>query len=207
MHARSSANSRPGLAGRFTRMCLEIGLYRHGWALPAALLLALLCYGLVYWQLLPRSEAVNSLRAEWASTALIHGRLAAPATAALGADTSAALLAVLRGAEPVPSQMRRVSALADSLGITLPKGQYGEVKGADGALQQTEAVLSFVTDYPRARKFTEALLLDFPQLSIDRFSIEREQVQGSQARVHLHISLWRWADGPAKESSMPEKQP
>lgn len=186
------------------RLRAEVWLHRHGWALPAAVLALLAAAAVLLTDVQPAQQRLDGLRAE--RRAVLTPAPAVPARPAVAAAPQAdpepgqAVRALLSRAEGNAAQVRRIAAIARAHGIGLPRAQYHTSRQAPSGIEHTDITLSFVSGYPQARSFIEAVLRDLPNASVDRIAIERDQALGSEAEVTLRLTLWRWPPAATREA-------
>ncbi len=186
------ASARPGWP---TRLSAEVWLHRHGWALPAIALLAMIAGALAVLQIGPAQRESDLLSAQLQSTRA--RALPAPAVVEpMVPEPGQQLRNTLGNADAGPSQVKQIVEIARLHGIKLPRAQYAKSRQAPSGIEHTDITFSFVAAYPRTRDFVEDVLRALPNASVDRLSFERDQAQGADTEVTLRLTLWRWPAAP-----------
>ena len=172
------------------RIQAQIMLWRHGWAWPAALLLALLA-GSVHWLVLqPARAALAATQAELGREQSAARPQAAPAEPLSETQQLGALQAALRSSPEPAELVRRMAALAQAEQITLPQSEYQQQIHGATQVVQVHVTQPVRASYPQLRRYIEAVLRTIPNASLDQVAARRDNVGQSQLEVRLRWSLW-----------------
>ena len=176
------------------RLTAEVGLWRAGWGLPAAVLLAIA--GALVWALavLPQRH----LRAELDARSLRLASEPAPAMPRSGTDLQWQAWQQLRAGLPVePSADRllaRMLALARAHGVSLEQADFQYRPDPEMQWLQLTALVPIRGPYPAARRFLEATLREHPHVALDEITFKRDHAGASQPEVVARFSAWFQAE-------------
>lgn len=180
------------------RLWLEILLWRHGLVWPGvlALLVAVLALWLVLLpsgahQLAQAQAEVQRLQSGQAVLALSPAERAGQEDAALVAELDRVALSE----QEVSEVLRRLGRIAQSKGLTLTETDFQATGEGLGGLRRLQLTLPLRAAYPQVRQFVEAVLLEFPGVSVDQMLLKRESVGQRQGEIRLRLSIWT---NPAK---------
>ncbi len=176
------------------RLGLEIAIWRHGlvWSIVLALWLAVL---VLWFGVLPGNERqLAAVQSQWRE--LQAGRGLRP-TLRPGADADqqdAMLVSELdrvslaeRDVSPV---LRRLARIAQSKGLSLTETDFQASGEGMGGLRRLQLTFPLRASYPQVRQFVEAVLLEFPGVSVDQMLIKRDSVRQGRGEISLLLSLW-----------------
>lgn len=180
------------------RLRLEILLWRHGviWLGVLALLLA----ALLLWVAVLPGGAQQLAQAQAELLALQSGqavRTVSPSERAGQQDLAlvAELDRVVLSEPEVSEVLRRLGRIAQSKGLTLTETDFQATGEGLGGLRRLQLTLPLRAAYPQVREFVEAVLLEFPGVSVDQMLLKRESVGQRQGEIRLRLSIWT---NPAK---------
>jgi hypothetical protein len=180
------------------RTHLQILLWRHGWAGPAAMLLAVAA-GATHWMVLQplraRVVAAQTELAQEQSTATAKKRVIEEPLSE--GQELAALQAVLRGAPEPAELVRRMAALAQAEQITLQQSDYQQQVHATTRLVQIHVTQPVKASYPQLRRYIESVLRTIPNASLDQVAARRDNVGQAQLEARLRWTFWIQKDSPA----------
>lgn len=178
------------------RTRMQILLWRHGWAWPAAAVLASVAGALHWMALQPLRATLAAAHAELAHTLSAASAKHAPVEAVSEEQTLAALQAVLR-ASPEPAELvRKMAALAQAEQIALHQGEYQQQQHATTRLVQVHVTQPVRATYPQLRAYVESVLRNLPNASLDQVAARRENVGQGQLEARLRWSFWIQKDAP-----------
>lgn len=182
------------------RLWLEILLWRHGLIWPGVLVL--LVAALALWLVLLPGGAQQLAQARADLQRLQSGQVVlALSPAERAGQEDAALVAELdRVALPeqeVSEVLRRLGRIAQSKGLTLTETDFQATGEGLGGLRRLQLTLPLRAAYPQVRQFVEAVLLEFPGVSVDQMLLKRESVGQRQGEIRLRLSIWT---NPAKSA-------
>lgn len=180
------------------RLWLEILLWRHGLVWPGVL--ALLVAVLALWLVLLPSGAQRLVQAQAEVQRLRSGQtVLALSPAERAGQEDAALVAeldrVALSEQEVSEVLRRLGRIAQSKGLTLTETDFQATGEGLGGLRRLQLTLPLRAAYPQVRQFLEAVLLEFPGVSVDQMLLKRESVGQRQGEIRLRLSIWT---NPAK---------
>ena len=220
----STGATRPGWRAR-----LDVALWRHGLAWPAAGLLLLSALVLELWQVRglqarlddtlaqtqAQTQTQNEAQAAAASQARADtlagtGAARSPRTGGLASPANLAALGSALGPADADAAaaLGRLSALARRHGIDLSQGQYQTSSDPQGGLQRLQITLPAQAGYGQARAFVQDLLLALPQASLDQLELKRNGRTDAQLAMLLKLSLWHLAQPlPDAAGRRPEARP
>ncbi|QKO21082.1 GspMb/PilO family protein [Rhodoferax sp. BAB1] len=180
------------------RLWLEILLWRHGLIWPGVLVL--LVAALALWLVLLPGGAQQLAQARAELQRLQSGQLVlALSTAERTGQEDAVLVAALDrvalSEQEVSEVLRRLGRIAQSKGLTLTETDFQATGEGLGGLRRLQLTLPLRAAYPQVRQFVEAVLLEFPGVSVDQMLLKRESVGQRQGEIRLRLSIWT---NPAK---------
>ncbi|UXH76060.1 GspMb/PilO family protein [Roseateles amylovorans] len=170
------------------RLRLEIALWRHGWL---ALVGPLLCAAaLLGWWLVVRPDGLALAQ----STRQLQAPPAPVAAPAQRVRNDAlrwqALQETLRAAPAHDQLMRQWTDLAKAHQVRWRQTQFQTAFEPQTGTQRIKVVLPVTAAYPKLRAFTEALLRDSPNVSLDQMHFERRNTLLDQVETHISLSIW-----------------
>lgn len=180
------------------RLWLEILLWRHGLIWPGVLVL--LVAALALWLVLLPGGAQQLAQARAELQRLQSGQVVlalspAERTGQEDAALVAALDRVALSEQEVSEVLRRLGRIAQSKGLTLTETDFQATGEGLGGLRRLQLTLPLRAAYPQVRQFVEAVLLEFPGVSVDQMLLKRESVGQRQGEIRLRLSIWT---NPAK---------
>jgi hypothetical protein len=182
------------------RVKAQIVLWRHGWAWPLALFVAVIT-GAAYWMVLQPARA--ALVATQAELGREQSASAKTKTVEPPSETQqlTALSAALRASPPPAELVRRMAALAQAEQIALPQGEYQQQVHGSTQVVQVHVTQAVRASYPQLRRYIESVLRTIPNASLDQVAARRENVGQAQLEVRLRWSLWMQPTSAAAPSS------
>jgi hypothetical protein len=186
------------------RLWVEILLWRHGavWLGVLALLLA----ALVLWlavlpngaqQLAHARAELQIIRSGQAMRTISPAERAGQQDVALVAELDRVALS-----EPEVSEvLRRLGRIAQSKGLTLSETDFQATGEGLGGLRRLQLTFPLRAAYPQVRQFVEAVLLEFPGVSVDQMLLKRDSVGQRQGEIRLRMSIWTNPAKPARGNS------
>lgn len=197
------------------RVRAEITLWRHGWLWLAAVLLLGAGAGMAVFarlSLAQQQEQLSQQAALLASLRKTADERAGPADGAQAAtdmsdaDSQTALATVLPSADEAGSELRRIYRIAAEQQVSIAQADFQE-EPATGGSRRLQMAFPTKATYPQLRRFLEASLREFPNLSLDRLAFKRNQVGEVQVEAKVHVSLWLRADAVARQPLRQGQQP
>ncbi|MBI5279836.1 MAG: hypothetical protein HY854_25620 [Burkholderiales bacterium] len=176
------------------RVRLEIALWRHGWALPAALLVALLTLVIHQVGLMRTRDALAATQAELA----LQRRAMAPARVALNPEDErlARLRATLDAETSGAEVIKRMAALAQDEAIQLQQADYQRQVLPSAPIVQLQVTQPVQANYVQLRNYIESVLRAMPNVSLDQVSARRDNIGQDRLEARLRWSVWmRARDG------------
>lgn len=110
-------------------------------------------------------------------------------TEAAPADTLAAFEARLASANDVTSLMRQLWEQGAAAGLQMNKVDYRTEPDTGGGFERLSVTLPMTGPYPAVRKFTFALMAEFPGLSLDKLDMKRDQAVSGRVETTAHFTL------------------
>lgn len=98
--------------------------------------------------------------------------------------------AMLRGQASFESQYQQLIEIAARHGIELPRAEYATTADEPGGMLRVQVSLTVAARYPQFRSFIEEVLRTLPAVSLDQFSVRRENVAQAQVEVLVRMSFW-----------------
>lgn len=190
---------KPMRAGHW-RLRLEILLWRHGlvWLGVLGLVVAALALWLV---LLPGgAQVLAQTRAELHTLESGQAVRVVSPSERVGQQDAALVAELDRVALPeheVSEVLRRLGRIAQSKGLTLTETDFQATGEGLGGLRRLQLTLPLRAGYPQVRQFVEAVLLEFPGVSVDQMLLKRDSVGQRQGEIRLRLSIWT---NPAKSA-------
>jgi hypothetical protein len=133
-------------------------------------------------------------RAQMVQAQADHQRRNLRAGPALPLQTAQGQLAVFYAAFPARDAafdaMDKLYAAAAHQNITLERGEYRLVQGADEQLTRYEIVLPVKGPYLSVRKFVAQALADDPTLALDGIAFNRQKIDEPTVDVELRLTLF-----------------
>lgn len=175
------------------RLWLEIMLWRHG-----AIWLGVLALGgaaLVLWlvvlpggaqQLVQARAELQGLQSGQSQRTVSSSELAGQQDIALVAELDRVTLSE----QEVSEVLRRLGRIAQSKGLTLSETDFQVTGEGLGGLRRLQLTFPLRAAYPQVRQFVEAVLLEFPGVSVDQMLLKRESVGQRQGEIRLRVSIW-----------------
>lgn len=165
----------------------QIFLWRHGWIWVAALLAAIVAFGIRAAWLEPARAKLAAARAE---LALASAALPAPAAAPTEQQQLAQVQSVLRASATPPQLLREMAALAQAQQIVLQQAEYQQQLHPVTQVLQVQVSHPVRATYPQLRRYIESVLRARPNVSLDQVAARRDSVGQSQLEVRLRWSFW-----------------
>ncbi len=182
------------------RLRLEILLWRHGaiWLGVLALLLATLVLWLavlpgVAQQLAQAQGELQAIQSGQAVRSVSSSERAGQQDVALVAELDRVVLSE----QEVSEVLRRLGRIAQSKGLTLSETDFQATGEGLGGLRRLQLTFPLRAAYPQVRQFVEAVLLEFPGVSVDQMLLKRDSVGQRQGEIRLRLSIW---SNPAKSA-------
>lgn len=182
------------------RLRLEILLWRHGaiWLGVLALLLATLVLWLavlpgVAQQLAQAEAELQAIQSGQAVRSVSSSERAGQQDVALVAELDRVVLSE----QEVSEVLRRLGRIAQSKGLTLSETDFQATGEGLGGLRRLQLTFPLRAAYPQVRQFVEAVLLEFPGVSVDQMLLKRDSVGQRQGEIRLRLSIW---SNPAKSA-------
>ena len=176
-------------APRRLRPWLAVLHWRHGWLWSTGLALLACASAVEVAANRPLGEELAALN----STATISSQntaLAAAAPPPTAFRRSRDIDDVLRAQGSFETQYRQLIELASARGIELPRADYATTWEESGGVRRVQVSLSMATRYPALRSFIEEVLRTLPAVSLDQFSVKRDNVAQGQVEVLVRMSFW-----------------
>jgi hypothetical protein len=157
-----------------------------GWAGIAALLLAAVGVGIVAPALDRSNDAqarqIGALQQQWA-------RLRDPRAARAQRDPVGVLVASLPPVSSVPDFVAAIQRRADQDAVQIDRTEYRVQAVLGRSAQRYRLSFPAHVDYPHLRSWLEALLHDYPSLTLDEISLRREVDGGEELEAHVGLSF------------------
>lgn len=175
------------------RLRLEILLWRHGMVWLGVL--ALLVGSLALWLVLLPGGAQQLAQARAELQGLQSGQaMRTVSPSELTGQQDMALVAeldrVTLSEQEVSEVLRRLGRIAQSKGLTLSETDFQVTGEGLGGLRRLQLTFPLRAAYPQVRQFVEAVLLEFPGVSVDQMLLKRESVGQRQGEIRLRVSIW-----------------
>ncbi len=176
------------LRAQSLRLRLDIALWRYGWLAVVGPVLGLIA--VVGWWLVVRPDGL--------ALAQVNAQLAAPPAPITeraeplrnDALRWQALQDTLRAAPAQDELVRRWTELAKTHQVRWRQTQFQTAFEPQTGTQRIKVVLPVTAAYPKLRAFTEALLRDSPNVSLDQMHFERRNTLLDQVETHISLSIW-----------------
>lgn len=168
------------------RSWLAVLHWRHGWLWSTGLALLACALAVEVAANRPLGAELSALNS---ATARIAARAAAPPLPT-ASQRSREIDNVLRAQGPFETQYRHLIELASARGIELPRADYATTWEELGGARRVQVSLSIATRYPALRSFIEEVLRTLPAVSLDQFSVKRDNVAQGQVEVLVRMSFW-----------------
>lgn len=177
----------------YWRLRLEILLWRHGMVWLGVL--ALLVGSLALWLVLLPGGAQQLAQARAELQGLQSGQaMRTVSPSELTGQQDMALVAeldrVTLSEQEVSEVLRRLGRIAQNKGLTLTETDFQVTGEGLGGLRRLQLTFPLRAAYPQARQFVEAVLLEFPGVSVDQMLLKRESVGQRQGEIRLRVSIW-----------------
>lgn len=117
-------------------------------------------------------------------------RLAVAAREAAPAPQEFSPLAALPPTGAAAQQIGELEQLAQSHGLTLPRGQYSVAQQAGTTLARWQLVLPVEAAYPALHAFLAAALERLPNLTLDELKLQRDRIESGKLQAELRMSLF-----------------
>lgn len=171
------------------RVAAEILLWRHGWSLPAAVVLCFVALSLHLGMLPPARARLAVARAELSRAVTQPPSEADSATTTDQAQVQS-LQDALRGRSDPAALIRKLATLARDANITLTQSEYQQQLHSSVHVVQIQVTQPVRASYPQLKRYIESVLLAMPNASLDQIAARRESVRQSELEVRLVWSLW-----------------
>jgi hypothetical protein len=157
-----------------------------GWTGIAALLLAAVGAGIVRPALERSNDAqaqqIAALQQQWM-------RLRDPKAAQAQRDPVGTLVASLPPVSSVPDFVAAIQRRADQDAVQIDRTEYRVQVVLGRSAQRYRLSFPAHVDYPHLRTWLEALLHDYPSLTLDEISLRREVDGGEELEAHVGLSF------------------
>lgn len=176
------------------RLQLEVALWRSGWVWLVIAVMAVAAFAGWAWWLPEQHSNLASLQASIKQARIDQNRRREAPVNAPGITGDEAVLAELQrigyAETELTDVLRAISTLAKAQGIVLGQSAFQTITEQHGGLRQVQITLPMAATYPQLRRFAEAVLRQFPGVSVDQFGLRREAVAQGQAEARIKLSVW-----------------
>jgi hypothetical protein len=112
-----------------------------------------------------------------------------PHTAIAVRDPVAALIGALPPASAIPDFVAAIQRRADEAAVQIDRTEYRVQSVLGHGAQRYRLSFPAHTDYPHLRTWLEALLHDYPSLTVDELTLRREVDGGEELEAHIGVSF------------------
>jgi hypothetical protein len=175
------------------RAAVQIELWRHGWAWPMAVVLAVLAAVIYFLWVEPEHQALVRARLELAQESVAAPRTSAPMAVASEQQELQALQSVLQQSPSPDKLVRKMETLAQAEHIVLAQSDYQQQFHSATQVTQVRIMQPVRASYPQLRRYIEAVLRTIPNASLEQIAARRDNVGQSQLETRLRWSFWMQA--------------
>ena len=183
-----------GMTRNKLRLHVEVTLWRHGWLGSLLTFLTIALLTLQLWWIPQQTARVQSMAkeidTERATQVFREAHSRAPKSPSAEGQTLLELQRVCYTPLQLSGLLRQINQLAISQGLVLAQSDFQTSSDSNNFLRQVQINLPLRTTYPQLHHFVEAMLRQFPGVSLDQLLLKRDAVGANQADVRLKISIW-----------------